>query len=573
MSAAPISINRQEDRSMIAAIYARKSTEQGDRADEEKSVARQIERARAYATRKGWRVDDAHVYVDDAISGAEFQRRPDFLRLMNALRPRAPFQVLVVMDEDRIGRESIETAYILKQFIVAGVRVFSYLQDRERTLDSPTEKLLLSVTAFADEMEREKARQRTYDAMRRKAEAGHVTGGVVFGYANVRANGHVERAIAPPEAAVVRRIFELTADGASARRIALTLNAEGALAPPPRRPGRPRAWSPSTVRAILTRPLYRGEVIWSRSQKRNTWGVRQRRRRAAAEWVRRENPALRIIDENLWQAVAARSAETRRAYVRTTGGRLHGRPPSGVESRYLLTGLATCGLCGGSLVVMSRTSGDQRKFLYRCQHAYYRGPTICANRRPLAMLQTNEAVLRSLEAALLTPAAVEAIVREVLAAMRPAEDTAVPRRAALRADLLLVEGEISRLTAAIARAPDLGSLLDALRATEQRRARLAAELAGLDSLGLVRTLDPAALTPAILAKLDVWAGLMERRVAQARQILRHLLVGRIAFTPQADGTVAFVGHGSIEALIAGTVLAPLSKAGVSPTGFEPVFPD
>src|SRR5689334_1189815 len=35
------------------AIYARKSTEQNGVADEEKSVARQIERARAYAAGKG----------------------------------------------------------------------------------------------------------------------------------------------------------------------------------------------------------------------------------------------------------------------------------------------------------------------------------------------------------------------------------------------------------------------------------------------------------------------------------------------------------------------------------------
>ena len=30
---------------------------------------------------------------------------------------------------------------------------------------SPTDKIMLSLTAFADELEREKARRRTYDAM------------------------------------------------------------------------------------------------------------------------------------------------------------------------------------------------------------------------------------------------------------------------------------------------------------------------------------------------------------------------------------------------------------------------
>ena len=40
-------------------------------------------------------------------------------------------------------------------------------------------------TTFADEMEREKPRARTRDAMTRKARAGYVTGGRKFGYVNV----------------------------------------------------------------------------------------------------------------------------------------------------------------------------------------------------------------------------------------------------------------------------------------------------------------------------------------------------------------------------------------------------
>ena len=61
---------------MIASIYARKSTDQAGVADEQKSVARQVEHAREYADRKGWRIDDRCVFVDDGISGAEFAARP-----------------------------------------------------------------------------------------------------------------------------------------------------------------------------------------------------------------------------------------------------------------------------------------------------------------------------------------------------------------------------------------------------------------------------------------------------------------------------------------------------------------
>src|SRR4030095_9601281 len=98
---------------MICAIYARRSQEQNVLADEARSVARQIDNARAYAARKGWTVRDEHIYSDDGISGAEFKTRPGYLRLMNALTPRPPFQALVMSEESRLGGEPIETSYAL----------------------------------------------------------------------------------------------------------------------------------------------------------------------------------------------------------------------------------------------------------------------------------------------------------------------------------------------------------------------------------------------------------------------------------------------------------------------------
>lgn len=150
---------------MIAVIYARKSTDQHAVADAEKSVTRQVEAATAYAVRKGWTVDPARVYVDDGISGAEFgaRRRPALMRLLNALTPRPPFGALLVSDRDRIGREQIETSYILKQLIRAGVQVFEGKgpDGRAITLGSPTDKVIMAVEDFAAEVERDKARQRT----------------------------------------------------------------------------------------------------------------------------------------------------------------------------------------------------------------------------------------------------------------------------------------------------------------------------------------------------------------------------------------------------------------------------
>jgi site-specific DNA recombinase len=302
---------------MIAAVYCRKSTDQNI-ADEEKSVTRQLERARAYAARKGWTVDNAHVYTDDGISGAEFLKRPGFLRLMNALKPRAPFQVLIMSEESRLGREQIETAYALKQLITAKAAVWCYLEDRECILESPTAKLVMSVAAFADEMDREKARQRTYDALERRARALQVTGGKVYGYDNVEVldaagrRQHVVRRVNEEQAAVVRRIFALCAEGMGFTRVAKALN-EDDVTPPRRASG----WAPTAVREILLRSLYRGEVVWNRTRKRDPWGVKRSIDRPEHEWLIQEQPELRIVPEELWRAARTRLERARSVYAQS----------------------------------------------------------------------------------------------------------------------------------------------------------------------------------------------------------------------------------------------------------------
>ncbi len=103
------------------------------------------------------------------------------------------------------------------------MRCFSYQEDREVLLESATDKFLLGALTFAADLEREKAQQRTYDAMARKAKAGHVTGGRLFGYDNLDvrdASGrrsHVERQINETEAVVIRRIFALSVEGTASR--------------------------------------------------------------------------------------------------------------------------------------------------------------------------------------------------------------------------------------------------------------------------------------------------------------------------------------------------------------------
>jgi hypothetical protein len=91
-------------------------------------------------------------------------------------------------------------------------------ENRERTRDSSTDKIVMSLTGFADEFERKKARQRTHDTMIGKARAEHVTAGRVFGCDRRRGSTR-------PRLRFVRQIFKLCAEGAGLTRITKTLNA------------------------------------------------------------------------------------------------------------------------------------------------------------------------------------------------------------------------------------------------------------------------------------------------------------------------------------------------------------
>lgn len=113
------------------------------------SVERQTEEARKFAASKGWTVLDAHIYQDDGISGAEFDKRPGLQRLLvSALSPRPPFQRLIVSEPKSIGREQAETQFVVKQLAQAGVEIYEYVHGQSLTPRKPMDKLLSTVQSY-----------------------------------------------------------------------------------------------------------------------------------------------------------------------------------------------------------------------------------------------------------------------------------------------------------------------------------------------------------------------------------------------------------------------------------------
>lgn len=549
---------------MIAAIYARKSSVQEGVKEEEKSVSRQVEHATAYATKKGWTVSPDQLYVDDGISGVEFAKRPGFLRLMNALKPKPPFQVLIMSEESRLGREQIQTAYALQQITDAGVRVFYYLTDEERKLDSAMAKVMGSLAGFAAEMEREKISQRTHDAMRRKAQRLHVVGGKCFGYDHEDVYGdpgptgerqrlHVARKINEAEAAIVRRIFERYASGLGGlRSIALELNNDGVLPPW----GHARGWDSSCIREILHRPLYRGLVIWNKTQSVQRNGTKTSRKRPESEWLKMEAPELRIVPEAITTEVDKRLANTRAMYLRTTGGKLCGHP-SGADLRspYLLSGIAMCSWCEGSLVGLKRGAGRWKPY-YLCVRHHHRGPSICANDLRITHDVLDDAVLTAVRR-LFEPSMIQEAVTRAVNMIRKHDEMPPTQRRSMERDMAACEKRIVHLVEAIGAGKATEAVFADLQVQEARKKSLAHQLDRADRLAMLSGVEVKQIERHLTERAEEITRLLGQHIPQTRQILRRLIPdesvngkripGRLVCTPIDDERgkgYAFFARGS-----------------------------
>ena len=134
---------------MRIAIYGRVST--GHRA-EQQTIEQQIERLTAQVAThaaEGWTLEPAHVFRDDAYSGAALAR-PGLDRLRDAVKGREVDRVLVTAP-DRLARNYVHQMVLLEEWAQAGCAA----EFLERPMsDDPHDHLLLQIRGAVAEYER-----------------------------------------------------------------------------------------------------------------------------------------------------------------------------------------------------------------------------------------------------------------------------------------------------------------------------------------------------------------------------------------------------------------------------------
>jgi site-specific DNA recombinase len=550
---------------MRAVLYCRKSTVQ----EHGESVERQAELARAFAKARGWEIIET--FVDDALSGADFTNRDGLARMLAAAqrKPR-PFDVIVTMDDSRLGRDQFRTGYLLQQITDAGVQVWFYQEQRQAKLDDATGKLMESLRGFGSELEREKGRARTREALKHRAERGDVAGGVCFGYKNVRTDGRVRREIIPDQLQVVKRVFEEVAAGRGFSRVAKGLNQDGIPSP-----ARGRGWASGGVRAIVLNDLYIGKIIWGRTRWIDRGGRKVKVRTPESDWIKKTDESIRIVSADLWQRAHASLDKRRADYKRTLKGRIVGRPKAGDEARdgkFLLTSLLECAVCHGSMCATTRTGRRQPQPVryYVCGTHGARGNAICANAMSVHMFNLHAAVVDELKVKIFTADVVAEVVEETIKEWQKLKTSRTTERPSVEADIRKLEVELAKYADAIADAGPIPAVINAIKTRERRRADLHQRLIRLENAAGVSARVPSAgdVRDRIQQRLDNWWQLFERHPIDARQqVLKPLFGGRrLIMTPQVGRFYDFKIDLPWGAVVAGLVGAPTNEVMVVPPG-------
>jgi site-specific DNA recombinase len=319
------------------AIYARYSSDN----QRDASIADQLRVCREYAARQRWAVTKE--FTDHAVSGATLLRA-GFQRLMQeALDGR--FDIVLAEALDRFSRDKEDTAGLFKRLTFAGVSIVTLAEGDITHLHVGLKGTMnaLFLKDLADKTRR---------GLRGRVELGKSGGGLCYGYRVTRQTHDSaavtgDREIVPVEAEVIRRIFRDYAAGLSPKALAKRLNAERCPGPGGAR------WNPSTIHGnpsrgtgILNNELYIGRLVWNRLRyvKDPDTGKRVSRPNPPSEWVTTAVPALRVVDEELWNQVKVRQAEMRRVASSGDPKRFNqARRP-----KYLFSGLTKCAECGGS---------------------------------------------------------------------------------------------------------------------------------------------------------------------------------------------------------------------------------
>ncbi len=350
-------------------IYMRLSRDD-DKAGESTSIEHQRIILQKYvAERSGTIIDE---YIDDGWSGTNFDR-PAVKRLMEDAQS-GRIDTIIVKDLSRFGRNYIQVGQYLDYIFPAyGIRFIAICDNVDTSDRCSTAMDMMPIMNVFNEWHAANTSKKIRSVLEASQRSGKYTNwNYPYGY---RAGNDENRtAIIDGQAAdVVRRIFELRAQGNSTRAIAKILTDEGIPNPATyytrldggkwNRPCK-MYWCPSTVRGILSNPVYIGNTV-----QHKTTSVSYKNHKVIhipeGERIVKENAHEAIINIDLWNRVQA-------TFKSVSRGRI-----DKFQRVHALSGLLVCADCGKKMKIKI-TPKNGRAYFY-CRTYVELGKRYCSS--------------------------------------------------------------------------------------------------------------------------------------------------------------------------------------------------
>ncbi|BDI34193.1 hypothetical protein CCAX7_62440 [Capsulimonas corticalis] len=296
-------------------------------------------------------------YSEDA-SGALYTARPALMEALASIE-RGEADVLIAFKIDRLGRSARIIRDVVDRIVAADATVLTtdYKLDK-----SAMGTLMLNMLGSFAEMEKDGILERTKGGSLRRAQSGvqPQRSRVAFGY-HVVTNPDKQRGLYPEsapgtyvldpqKAQVMGEAFRMYDGGASLRSVAKWL--QGTCSP-----SRGSAWYASTLRALLSNPIFKGQASYGRHKKI----TKEKGNTTISRMVLTGNaviiPCPAIVDAALWDRVQIRLSEARQTFS--------GNP----ARKHLLSGLLRCPLCARSMKGTRRTIKETTYHYYSCPHS------------------------------------------------------------------------------------------------------------------------------------------------------------------------------------------------------------
>ncbi|QQE77749.1 recombinase family protein [Alicyclobacillus sp. SO9] len=378
----------------VCAIYARVSDDsqlKGDSIEHQISYCRENARRRSLDDGTHWLTPDAFIYVDEGITGTSMIKRAAVQRLIRDARAHQ-FEVVLFKGISRFARDTVDALLMLRTLTACGVRVVSMEENFDSQHDNA--EFIFTIHSALAQAESEKTAIRVRVGASQKAQLGKWNGQAPDGFILNRETKHLE--IDETFAPVIRDIFNMYLGGYGARKITHVLNNEG------RYTKRGNLWTQRNISRLLRNPVYVGDVVYGRREKRmalpDASDPLARKKRAV--WV--NDPQRLTVCENAHPGIVSRDVFQK---VQETMNKR--RPTSGpTDNGYLLTkGLLMC-RCGSAMTINYNPAGTA---YYRCIRKRESGQAAC-NSGYIRAHDLEQAVLSSIRTEVLEAIQYEGLV-------------------------------------------------------------------------------------------------------------------------------------------------------------------